>query len=61
MAARISGSSWEALFAGLRDAARRGGGLPELAAAIAKIRLPAGTTRVRLGDVRDASALHWHA
>jgi pimeloyl-ACP methyl ester carboxylesterase len=61
MAARIAGSSWEALFAGLRDAARRGGGVPALAAAIAEIRLPAGSTQVRLGDVRDAAALHWHA
>lgn len=61
MAARIAGSSWEALFAGLRAAARRGGSVPALAAAIAEIRLPAGGTRVRLGDVRDATALHWHA
>lgn len=61
MGKRIAGSSWEALFAGLREAARRGGTVPELAAAIAEIRLPAGAARVRLGDLRDAAALAWHA
>jgi pimeloyl-ACP methyl ester carboxylesterase len=61
MGRRIGGSTWEALFVGLRDARRRGGGVPALAAAIAEIRLPAGARTVRLGDVRDAAALSWHA
>jgi pimeloyl-ACP methyl ester carboxylesterase len=61
MGERIGGSTWEALFVGLREARRRGGGVPALAAAIAEIRLPAGARTVRLGDVRDATALSWHA
>lgn len=61
MGRRIAGSSWEALFVGLRDAARQGGSVPELANAIADIRLPAGAARVRLGDIRDPAALRWHA
>lgn len=61
MGRRIGGSTWEALFVGLRDARLRECGVPELAAAIAEIRLPAGAGPVRLGDVRDAAALHWHA
>jgi pimeloyl-ACP methyl ester carboxylesterase len=68
MGERIAGSSWESLFVGLRDAARRGGTVQDLAAAIADIRLPDGATSaaigrgwVRLGDVRDPAALRWHA
>lgn len=61
MGGRIAGSAWEPLFAGLRAAARTGGGVPELAAEIAEIRLPVGAARVRLGDIRAATALRWHA
>lgn len=61
MGRRIGGSTWEALFVGLRDARRQGGGVPELAALIAEIRLPSGAGPVRLGDLRDAAALRWHA
>src|SRR4051812_33031321 len=41
MGTRLRGTAWEPQFVGMRDAARRGGTIEELAAAIAEIRLPA--------------------
>jgi len=62
MGGRIAGTAWQAQFVGMRDAARAGGGVEGIAAALAEIRLPApdGGTR-RLGDVRDRAAIRWSA
>ena len=62
MGARIHGTAWQAQFAGMQAAGRRGGSVDELAAALADIELPvAGGGTVRLGSLRDAAALRWSA
>jgi len=62
MGGRIAGTAWQAQFVGMRAAARAGGGVDAIAAALAEIRLPApdGGTR-RLGDIRDRGAIRWSA
>ena len=62
MGARIAGTAWQPLFAGMQAAARRGGTVDDLAKALADIVLPTadgGTTR--LGALRDPAALAWSA
>lgn len=62
MAARIHGTGWQAQFAGMQAAGRKGGSVADLAAALGAIELPApGGGTIRLGDVRDAAALAWSA
>ena len=62
MGERIAGSAWAAQFAGMQAAARSGGTVGELAAALADISLPRpGGGRIRLGTIRDAAALEWSA
>jgi pimeloyl-ACP methyl ester carboxylesterase len=62
MGARIHGTAWQAQFVGMQAAGRRGGSVADLAAALAAIELPApGGGTIRLGDVRDADAIHWSA
>jgi pimeloyl-ACP methyl ester carboxylesterase len=62
MGNRIAATAWEAQFVGMREAARRGGTIGELADALAEIRLPApGGIFKRLGDLRDRASLCWSA
>ena len=62
MGNRIAGTAWEAQFTGMREAARRGGTVDEIADALAAILLPApGGTVKRLGDLRDRASLRWSA
>lgn len=62
MGERIAGTSWQALFIGLRAAGRAHSSLEELTVAIAEITLPCpdGST-VRMGDLRDLSSIRWSA
>jgi len=58
----IAGSAWEAQFIGVREVARRGGTIEQLADALAEIRLPTASGGYkRLGDLRDRAALCWSA
>lgn len=62
MGNRIAGTAWQAQFLGMREAARRGGTVDELADALADIRLPApGGAFKHLGDLRDRASLRWSA
>jgi len=62
MGNHIAGSAWQAQFAGMREAGRRGGTIGALAEALAEIRLPSGGGAFRrLGDIRDRAALLWSA
>jgi len=62
MGNRIAATAWQAQFTGMREVARRGGTVGELADALADIRLPApGGTFKRLGDLRDRASLRWSA
>lgn len=62
MGNRIAATAWQAQFAGMHEAARRGGTVGELADALADIRLPApGGAFRRLGDTRDRASLLWSA
>ena len=62
MGNRIAATAWQSQFAGMREAARRGCAVEELADALADIRLPApGGTFKRLGDLRDRASLLWSA
>lgn len=62
MGNRIEGTAWQAQFAGMRVAARRGGTVEGLADALADIRLPApGGAFKRLGELRDRASLRWSA
>ena len=62
MGQRIAGSAWEAQFIGMREVARRGGTIEQLADALADIRLPvaAGGFK-RMGELRERAALLWSA
>lgn len=62
MGERIAGTAWQAQFIGMQAAARRGGTIDDLAAALADIVLPRpnGTT-VRLGEIREPAAVRWSA
>lgn len=62
MGSRINGTGWQAQFLGMREAARRGGTVEQLTAALAEIRLPLpdGSIR-RLGELRDRASLRWSA
>ncbi|MEO6788657.1 MAG: alpha/beta hydrolase [Chthoniobacteraceae bacterium] len=57
----INGTAWQAQFIGMRDVARRGGTVGELAAALAEIRVPVSGDFKRLGELRDLASLHWSA
>jgi pimeloyl-ACP methyl ester carboxylesterase len=62
MGNRIAGSLWQSQFIGMRDAARRGGGIDEITDALAEIRLPRDDGGYkRLGEVRDRASLQWSA
>jgi pimeloyl-ACP methyl ester carboxylesterase len=62
MGDRIAATAWQAQFTGMREVARRGGSIDELADGLAEIRLPApGGTFRRLGDLRDRASLRWSA
>lgn len=62
MGNRITGSLWQSQFIGMREAARRGGGIDEITDALADIRLPCdGGGYKRLGEVRDRDSLQWSA
>jgi pimeloyl-ACP methyl ester carboxylesterase len=62
MGNRIAGSTWQAQFTGMREAARKGGSVEEITDALADIRLPAsGGAFKRLGDLRDRASLAWSA
>lgn len=62
MGNRIAGTAWQSQFSGMRDAALRGGTVEDLAAAIAAIQLPRPDgSVVRLGDLREPTAIRWSA
>ncbi|MDA7905192.1 alpha/beta hydrolase [Rhodopirellula sp.] len=62
MGNRIAGSLWQSQFIGMREAARRGGGIDEITDALAEIRLPRDDGGYkRLGEVRDRASLQWSA
>jgi len=62
MGNRIAGSAWQAQFTGMREAARKRGGVEEITDALADISLPAsGGGFKRLGDLRDRNSLAWSA
>lgn len=62
MGNRIAGTAWQAQFIGMREAARRGGSIDEIADALAEIRLPSGDGSFnRLGKLRDRASLQWSA
>lgn len=62
MGNRIAGTAWQALFAGMREVARRGGRIEKMTAALAEIGLPTGGGGFkRLGDLRDRASLAWSA
>jgi pimeloyl-ACP methyl ester carboxylesterase len=58
----IAGTAWETQFSGMRDAARSGGTVDDLAATLAEIRLPRPDgNSVRFGDLRGPEAIRWSA
>lgn len=62
MGTRIAGSTWQALFIGMRAAAETGGGTEVITETLANISLPAsGGGFKRLGDLRDRASLTWSA
>ena len=62
MGNRIEGLAWQALFSGMREAARRGGSVEELSTILADIRLPvSGGVFKRLCELRDRASLEWSA
>jgi pimeloyl-ACP methyl ester carboxylesterase len=62
MGDRISGSSWQQQFLGMRAAARQGGSIDEITNALAEIRLPSASGGFqRLGELRDRDSLQWSA
>lgn len=62
MGNRIAGSAWQAQFTGMREIARRGGGIDEITEALADIQLPTGGGGFkRLGEMRDRASLAWSA
>lgn len=62
MGTRIAGSTWQALFLGMKAAAEAGGGTEAITEALADIRLPtSGGGFKRLGDLRDRASLVWSA
>ena len=62
MGNRINRSAWQAQFAGMREAARKGGSVEEITDALADILLPAsGGGFKRLGELRDRASLAWSA
>jgi pimeloyl-ACP methyl ester carboxylesterase len=62
MGNRIAGSAWQAQFIGMREAARCGGSVVEIADALADIRIPVNDGGFkRLGELRDRSSLEWSA
>jgi len=62
MGKRIAGSTWQALFIGMRAAAETGGGTEVITEALANISLPAsGGGFKRRGDLRDRASLTWSA
>ena len=62
MGTRIAGSTWQALFLGMKAAAEAGCGTEAITGALAEIHLPAsGGGFKRLGDLRDRASLAWSA
>jgi pimeloyl-ACP methyl ester carboxylesterase len=62
MGNRIAGSTWQAQFTGMREAAQKRGSVEEITDALADIRLPAsGGGFKRLGELRDRTSLWWSA
>ncbi|MDE0863362.1 MAG: alpha/beta hydrolase [Rubripirellula sp.] len=62
MGNRIPDTSWQALFVGMREAARKRGNIHQLAEALANIQLPAVDGQIqRLGELRSSASLAWSA
>ncbi len=62
MGNRIDGTSWQALFIGMREASKRGGTVVELSEMLADIGVPiSGGVFRRLGELRDRASLEWSA
>ncbi len=62
MGNRIEGSAWQALFIGMRDAARAGGTIDEMTDAMSEIQIPVNVGNFKpLGELRDRKSLAWSA
>jgi pimeloyl-ACP methyl ester carboxylesterase len=62
MGTRIAGSTWQALFLGMKTAGDAGGSTEAITDALAEIRLPtSGSGFKHLGDLRDRASLAWSA
>lgn len=62
MGARIAGSSWQALFEGMRAVAESGGETSDFLRGVQDIRIPQPDGRsLPLSTLRDADALRWSA
>jgi pimeloyl-ACP methyl ester carboxylesterase len=57
----IGATPYRAQFAGMQEAARRGGGVTAITGSLAETCLPSAQGPVRLGDVRDRASLEFSA
>jgi pimeloyl-ACP methyl ester carboxylesterase len=62
MGNRMRGSTWEALFLGIREAAREGKTMADRERFLSAVQIPQADGRMaRLGDLRDAASIRWSA